>query len=268
MAAAISAVFALKLESLQIENAELLVPLAFSIIIGTVLIQSATARLLTQALGVNAPDTEGYLIIGANPVAITLAKALETAGVDSVLCDTDWQNISAARMAGLTTYYGNAISEHAELHLGMTTLGGMLGLSRNQAVNTSAALRFREDFGSRKIFVLPSLEDHKTQSKHRANEFYAGRMLLGSEWHYRKLYSLIYRYDAQIKNTQLSEAYQFSHWQADNNTEKTAAIFAQDEAGNLNFFTDDQSVEPKPGWTIFTLSVPVEETVPAQLEIA
>ena len=268
VAAAISAVFALKLESLQIENAELLVPLAFSVIIGTVLIQSSTARYLTQALGVNAPDTKGYLIIGANPVAITVAKALKTADVEAILCDTDWHNISAARMAGLNTYYGNAMSEHAELHLDMTALGGMLGLSRNQAVNHSAALRFREDFGSRKVFVLPGSQDQKSHSKHRANEFYAGRTLLGNEWYYRKLYSLIYRYDAQIKNTQLSEAYPFSQWQSDNDTDKTVAIFAKDEGDNLVWFTGDQSIEPEPGWTVFSLSVPVEEPAEAVLSTA
>ena len=87
MAAAISAVFALKLESLNIENAELLVPLAFSVIIGTVVIQSSTAGFLTRALGVNAPNTRGYLIMGANPLAIAIGSALKSAGIDTVLCD-------------------------------------------------------------------------------------------------------------------------------------------------------------------------------------
>lgn len=256
VAAAISAVFALKLESLNIENAELIVPLAFSVIIGTVLIQSATAGYLTRLLGVNAPDTQGYLIIGANPVAITLAKALKNAEIETVLCDTDWHNISAARMEGLTTYYGNAMSEHAELHLDLTNLGGVLGLSRNHAVNTSAALRFREDFGPRRAFILPGASEQKTHSKHKASELYAGRTLLGPDWSYRKLYSLIYRYDAQMKNTQLSDAYDFAQWQQDNDSERTVAIFATDENKRLYWFTQDKPLQPKPGWTVFALSMP------------
>jgi|TARA_B110000977_G_C10931861_1_gene437429 hypothetical protein len=59
-------------------------------------------------------------------------------------------------MADLKTYYGNALSDHAEMHLDMTTLGGMVGLSRNHAVNSAAALRFREDFGPRKYLYCPS----------------------------------------------------------------------------------------------------------------
>lgn len=259
VAAAISAVFALKLESLNIENAELIVPLAFSVIIGTVLIQSATAGYLTRLLGVNAPDTQGYLIIGANPVAITIAKALKTAEIETVLCDTDWHNISAARMEGLNTYYGNAMSEHAELHLDLTILGGVLGLSRNHAVNTSAALRFREDFGPRRAFILPGAAEQKTHSKHRANELYTGRTLLDSDWSYRKLYSLIYRYEAQMKNTQLSDEYDFTQWQQDNETDRAVAIFALDENKSLFWFTQDKPLEPKAGWTVFALSMPAAE---------
>ncbi|MFK7974748.1 MAG: cation:proton antiporter [Halioglobus sp.] len=260
VAAAISAVFALKLESLNIENAELIVPLAFSVIIGTVLIQSATAGYLTRLLGVNAPDTQGYLIIGANPVAMTIAKALKTADIETVLSDTDWQNISAARMEGLNTYYGNAMSEHAELHLDLTTLGGVLGLSRNHAVNTSAALRFREDFGPRRAFILPGSAEQKAHSKHRANELYTGRTLLDPDWSYRKLYSLIYRYEAQMKNTQLSDAYDYAQWREDNDADRAVPIFAIDENKTLFWFTQDKALEPKAGWTVFALSMPVADT--------
>ncbi|MFT4615521.1 MAG: NhaP-type Na+/H+ or K+/H+ antiporter [Bacteroidia bacterium] len=261
VAAAITAVFALKLESMQIENAELLVPLAFSVIIGTVVIQSSTARYLTKALGVNAPNTKGYLIIGASPLAVAVGSALKSANINTVLCDTDWDNISAARMAGLNTYYGNAMSDHAELHLDLTALGGMVGLSRNHAVNSSAALRFREDFGPRKIFVLPGVQDQRAHSKHRAGEQYAGRVLLDSQWSYRKLYRLIFRYDAQIKQTQLSEAYQYTQWQDNNDPEEAVPLFALDESELLHWFTEDDELEPQPGWTIYALAKPAEVAV-------
>ncbi len=259
VAAAISAVFALKLESLNIAGAELMVPLSFSVIIGTVLIQSSTARYLTKALGVNAPDTKGYLIIGANPVAVKIAKAMQSAGIDTVLCDTDWDNISGARMEGLKTYYGNAMSEHAELHLDLTNLGGVVGLSRNHGVNTAAALRFREDFGPRRAFILPGGQRQTSHSKHLASEQYGGRMLLTKDWSYRRLYALLYRHDAQMKKTQISEAYTFAQWQQDNDPERTVPIFALDERGSLFWFTQDKAMEPKPGWTVFALSKPLAE---------
>lgn len=254
VAAAITAVFALKLEAMQMEGAELLVPLAFSIIVGTVLIQSITARALAKALNVSEPNTKGFLVIGANPVAITLCKALETVEIKTILCDTNWEDISAARMEGLNTYYGNAMSDHAELHLDLTSLGGMLGLSRNHANNTTSALRFREDFGSRKIFILPAIEDEKNHDKHRASEFYKGRVLFSNDITYRKLNSFIEK-GAQIKKTQISDAYKFEDWTSDNDNKQTISLFALSENNNFYWFTSKDTIEPKPGWTIFSLAL-------------
>jgi len=254
VAAAITAVFALKLEIMQMEGAKLLVPLAFSVIVGTVLIQSVTARALATTLNVSEPNTKGFLVIGANPVAITLCKALEIAEIKTILCDTNWENISTARMEGLNTYYGNAISDHADLHLDLTTLGGMVGLSRNHANNTTAALRFREDFGSRKIFLLPAIEDEKTHEKHRASEFYKGRVLFSNDITYRKLSGLISK-GAQIKKTQISNSYKFEDWISDSKNKQTIPLFALNENNTFYWFTSKDTIEPKSGWTIFSLAL-------------
>lgn len=254
VAAAITAVFALKLETMQMEGAELLVPLAFSVIVGTVLIQSITARALAKTLNVCEPNTKGFLVIGANRIAITLCKALEAIEIKTILCDTNWEDISAARMEGLNTYYGNAMSDHAELHLDLTSLGGMLGLSRNHATNTTSALRFREDFGSRKIFILPAIEDEKSHNKHRASEFYKGRVLFSNDITYRKLNSLIEK-GAQIKKTQISDAYTFEDWTSDNDNKQTISLFALSKKNDFYWFTSKDTIEPKSGWTIFSLAL-------------
>lgn len=252
VAAAVSAVFALKLEQLNIANAELLVPLAFSIIIGTVVIQSATARLLAKTLNVTEPDTQGYLIIGANPVAVTIAKALDTAGIKSLLCDSNWEHIRKARMAGLATYYGNPISNHADLHLELAGLGGMLGLSPYHNQNTAAALRFREDFGIRQIFTLATTEDEKDHDKHRASEFYRGQVLFNESLHYMDLYRWS---DAavQIKNTQLSDSYTFADWQQDNPAEQALLLFALDENQQLHWQNSKTPLQPQAGWCVYSL---------------
>ena len=51
VAAAVSALFALRLEELNVPGADALVPLVFSLIIGTVVVQSATARLSRAGWG-------------------------------------------------------------------------------------------------------------------------------------------------------------------------------------------------------------------------
>lgn len=76
IAAAISALFALKLETAGFANAQVIVPLVFSVIIGTVILQSLTARPIAVLLKVAEPEPLGFLIIGANTLAIAMAESL------------------------------------------------------------------------------------------------------------------------------------------------------------------------------------------------
>ncbi|MBG4175116.1 sodium:proton antiporter, partial [Pseudomonas aeruginosa] len=68
VAAAVSAIFAIRLSAEGHAQAALLVPLTFLVIIGTVVLQSATARPLARLLKVAEPSPSGYLIVGATPV--------------------------------------------------------------------------------------------------------------------------------------------------------------------------------------------------------
>ena len=129
VAAAVSAIFAIRLDEAGHAGALLLVPLTFAVIIGTVVLQSATARPLARLLKVTEPAPSGFLIVGANRPARTLGKALQQLGSRVLLTDSSWENIRAARMEGLPTYFGNPASEHADLHLDLAGLGYLLALS-------------------------------------------------------------------------------------------------------------------------------------------
>jgi NhaP-type Na+/H+ or K+/H+ antiporter len=76
VAAAISALFADQLVAIGYPEAALLVPLTFFMIIGTVVLQSATARPLARWLGVAEPSPRGFLIVGANAFSRALAHEL------------------------------------------------------------------------------------------------------------------------------------------------------------------------------------------------
>lgn len=78
-------------------------------IIVTVLLQSLTARPVAKLLAVSEPDGHGFLIIGANSLAIAIGKALRDNGLRVLLVDSNWENTRKARMEGLPVYYGNAM---------------------------------------------------------------------------------------------------------------------------------------------------------------
>lgn len=238
VAAAVSAVFSLRLEELGVVGAEKLVPLAFSIIIGTVVLQSLTARPVAKLLKVAMPSTGGALIIGANPVSIGLAETLSKEGIDNIICDTSWESLREARSLGLKTYYGNPSSEHADLHLDLSPYGCMLGLSSHFEFNQGQAANFREEFGARNVYILPPNQASERLHKHAMSARKSGRILFEESAYYRSLKRKITA-GAKMKVTELSESYGYTDWAASN---PDAVLLAALQAnGDIEFKTDEDT---------------------------
>jgi len=254
VAAAVTALFALRLQEIGVEHAELLVPLAFTIIIGTVVLQGATARFLAQQLGVAEPEDNGFLILGANPVARTIAKALNDNGFQTLVTDSSWTNIKAARMEGLTTYYGNVVSEHADRHLDLIGLGQLLTLTPQKELNALAGQRYRTEFGSNHVFSIPT-ENEKDkdgdEQVSRTSVSHDHHVLFDNGTTFSKLASLISQ-GASIKQTNLSDSFSYGDYQ-EQYGKRATPLFAFNAKGQLRFFTADTPLTPDAGWTISAL---------------
>ena len=191
VAAAVSALFALRLEEAGFEQAPLMISLTFMVIIGTVVLQSATARPLAKWLGVAEPEPRGLLIIGANPVARAIAMALKEQDYRVLLTDSHWPNINKASMEGLEAFWGNAISQRADRSLDLVGIGHLLGLSQNDHLNVLGAQRYASEFGRNNIFTLPPGKDKGNSEIHVAATEQRGNMLFGEKAAYGKLASII-----------------------------------------------------------------------------
>ncbi|MDV3439982.1 sodium:proton antiporter [Pseudomonas otitidis] len=251
VAAAVSAIFALRLQEHGDPNAQLLVPLTFLVIIGTVVLQSATARPLARLLGVAEPAPAGFLIIGANPVARALGKALNQLGSRVLLTDSSWENIRAARMDGLPTYFGNPTSQHADAHLDLVGLGHLLALSPSSEMNALACMRFRHDFAEPRRFTLPSGADSRRSDKHRSSEQVRGRELGLPALTYPQFASRLGR-GAEIRITTLTEAFDWAAYQAFHGNHATL-LLARDTRGWVHIAGPSQALEPQPGWSLVAL---------------
>ncbi len=251
VAAAVTALFAIRLREYGFEQAELLVPLAFLVIIGTVVLQSATAGLLARLLGVAEPEPKGFLIIGANPVARAIAVVLKKRGFSTLLTDSNWEHIKAARMLGLETYYGNPVSDHADWHLNLVGIGRMLGLSRHADLNALSGLKYRAEFGRNAIYTLKSSIDIDKSEKHTVSDEHRGNVLFGDGVTYAKLASLLSR-GAQLRSTLLTEDFDFSAYCERNDT-KVIPMFGLSKDSELRVFIAGKDWVPKPGWTIIGL---------------
>ncbi|MDZ7803911.1 sodium:proton antiporter [Thiohalophilus sp.] len=257
VAAAVSALFALRLEQEGMSEAALLVPLTFMVIIGTVVLQSATSRLFATWLGVAEPEPRGFLIIGANPVARTIGQALQEQEFNVLLTDTTWENIRAARMDGLPTYYGNPISAHADQCLDLVGIGRMLALSPMADVNVLAGLRFRREFGSGAIYTLQTAQEKDAPDKLTAAEEHRGYLLFGEGVTFSKLSSLLSQ-GAKIHDTKLSDDFSFEEF-SNKYGKRATPLFAIDPRGRIQIFVAEGKLTPQAGWTILSLIEPSEE---------
>jgi NhaP-type Na+/H+ or K+/H+ antiporter len=251
VAAAVSAIFAIRLGELGYAGAELLVPLTFAVIIGTVVLQSATARPLAKLLKVAEPAPSGFLIVGANPVARALGTALQDLGNRVLLCDSSWENISAARMKKLPTYFGNPSSQDAEAHLDLVGLGHLLAVSPSSELNALTCMHFRHDFDASRRFTLPSGTESRRSDKHRSRDAVRGRPLGSQTLSFPQFASRLSK-GAEIRTTTLTKTFDWPAYQTLHG-EKAVVLMACDPSGWIHIATQPLEIQPGPEWTIVAL---------------
>ena len=249
VAAAISSLFALRLTDIGYPDANLLVPLVFSIIVGTVIIQSATARPVAKLLQVSAPEPTGVLILGSNPVARLFAKALHDAGKPVLVADSHWASIRAARMQGIPVFYGSPVSKYAEDNLDLSEIGTLLAASRRPGLNELACTRFASEFGRDHVFVIGN-DRESSHEKHMVSGATSGRLLFDGELTIESLLTHVEK-GAVAKTTELSDEYDFAQYHAEH--PERLVILAVDDQGSIRFPVRDSKFQPQPGWHVIAI---------------
>ncbi len=262
VAAAVSALFALQLESRGFAQAELLVPLTFVVIIGTVVLQSVTAGPLARALKVAEPEPVGFLMVGAHPLARAMARALAQKKIPVLLADGQWDNVSRARMDGLRAYFGNPLSEHAELYLDLAGLGRLLALTPDTHLNELACARYRRDFEPRNVYALKV----RSGAEGRATAVSSGRDAFGEEASYTGLTGRLAR-GAELRTTRLTETFGMSAYR-EQYADRAVPLFALDPKGRVEVFATGAKFEPGPEWSVIALVDAGVDPLPAEFEAA
>ncbi|MCE0492500.1 cation:proton antiporter [Vibrio salinus] len=252
VAASISSLFAIKLNSIGIAESNLLVPLTFMVIIGTVVLQSATARPLAVFLDVAEPAPRGFLIIGANSVARKIAKAIQKYDCRVLLSDSNWDYIRKARMDGLECYFGNAISNHAEEYLNLIGLGHVLAVTPDKHFNIMACMRLVRDFDNKSVFCLHDNANVKNADKHRAAEEYHGLSFLGGQVSYKKLASL-FNQGAEIRHTKINETFSYDDYLSEYQDDFVLPLFIVDKKNRIHICYEIGGRKPKDGETFISL---------------
>ncbi|MEJ2470029.1 MAG: sodium:proton antiporter [Desulfuromonadales bacterium] len=253
VAAAISALFAIKLEAVGYLNAPQLVPLTFMVIIGTVVLQSATAGPIAKWLKVAEPEPKGFLIVGANLPARRIAKALTENGFKTLLADQNWSSVSSAKMQGLDAYWGNPVSEHAERHLNLIGIGHLLAISPHIELNALACQYYRLEFEPQRIYAIRNQPPDNGKPSDKAAFKFGGRPLFDNVITYQEFEKRLDQ-GAEIKKTKLTEEFTFEDYLA-RHREHRLLLFAIDDDQSAHVFTPEHEFTPEAGWSILALAM-------------
>jgi len=251
VAASVTSLFAVRLQAVGVEGADVLVSLVFMVIVGTVLVASLTAKPLGVRLGVADPDPQGVLLLGAHPVARQIAKALEEQGVSVLLADTNWSNIEEAREAGLRTYFGSLLSDSSDDWLRLEGIGRLVALTPNDEANALTAVKYAREFGKWNVFQLAP-HAHADDGKRLGGE-HRGRWLSPSDLSFDTLESMG-RAGATVVTSELSDDLTLADFLA-NEDGATVPLFVINGKG-VRVVSEDTEPERESSGTVVALAVP------------
>jgi len=257
VAAAVSALFSLKLEEIGYEGAGIIVPMVFLVIIATVVVQSLTSRSVASLLKVRAPAPTGYLIFGGSKFNRLLACEMLNQDIAVTIADTNWDAIREARMMDIPVYFGNPMSDHAARHLDIATFGTVLIMSPYKQLNPLISYHFEYTQGKDKVWSLTSNEQ-ATRPSHQVSEQYAKKLTLFDEGvTYGYLASAVSK-GASVKTTRLTDEFSFEDYN-DKYNDRATPLLAINKEGKSYTFINGNSIEPKSGWRIISLVLPEED---------
>lgn len=159
VAAGIASLFGIKLTQLGVEGAEYITPLVFMIVLGTVLLNATTARLVARLLNVIQEASEGILIIGAARASRVIGKYLHESGRHVVLVDSNEANIKKAKGLGLEAFNSNIYNDDLNEHMELVDMGYLIAMTASPQVNDYAVKHYEHVFGENGTFRLITPEE-------------------------------------------------------------------------------------------------------------
>jgi len=165
VAAAVAGAFSVRMVEVGYEDAAIMLPLVFALIILTVTMHGFSIARLARYLGIASQKQNGVIIVGASPWTIDLAKNLSDLEIPVILVDASWHRLRPARLAGIPIYFGQVVSASADEALDVSSMGYLLAASDNDAYNALVCTRFGNELGRSHVFQIPmpAADQHETK---------------------------------------------------------------------------------------------------------
>ena len=161
VAAGIASLFGTKLVEQGIAGAEYITPLVFAVVLVTVLLNAATARLFASLIGVFLKKSEGIMIVGATKFSRLIATYLQKNDRHVALVDTNTMNIDRAKDLGLEAINASILTGDLTDNIELNDMGYLIAMTGNDDINRQALSKYGQSLGEQGSFRLASAEEIK-----------------------------------------------------------------------------------------------------------
>ncbi len=265
VAASVASVFGLKLVALAstagneavFAKADLLAPVTFLVILGSVTLCGLGAGPLARKLQLADANPQGVLLAGASLWVREVALALQKFDIRVLLIDTNFGNVSTARQAGLDAKCGSVLSEHVQEEQDLAGIGSFLAVTPSDEVNTLAAMEYMHVFSRANVYQLASQgKAHVRWQSIPENR--RGRQLFAADINHGTLETLFER-GATVKTTPITENFSMDEFLQTHGPD-VIVLFCVDADRKLRIRSSQSTWAPVAGDTVIAV-VPPEPQV-------
>ena len=252
VAASIASVFSLQLVSAGYPDGQRIVPIAFTVIIGTVVFYGLAAPLGARLLGLRIANPQGVIFFNARPGIVALAKELRAQGVDALVVDANQGSVAKARLADVPAHRGSIVSREFMERVDLAPFSRLVAASPNDDANALACLTFQERFGPLNVHQIPPEKEERANWSEGARE--AGRPF-GTEAIRRWLHEYPARAEREkcLRVTKLTE--QFGLKELLNSPDNLVPVFVIRSTGEVQPLPNGGTLQAAAGDTVISLKM-------------
>lgn len=247
VAAAVTSIFAIDLIDHGYEEANVLVPVMFLVIISTILVYGLSAIPLAKILKLSDPNPQGLLIAGINKVSIGIHNVLKQFNIRVLLVDTNWDKVTNARQIGIETEFGSIVSEKTTESINLDGIGKFIAITSNKGINSLSTLHFSKVFETANVYQI------NTAPKHNQS---IGKELRGHFISSDKLtFPDIDNYESslEVKANKITKEFNYDNLIDKYKSGFVHPLFVIDKDNNLKVISEKSKMVPIEGDTIISL---------------
>lgn len=154
VAAGIASLFGTKLMKLGIEGANYITPLVFTMVLGTVLLNATTARMVAKIIGVFLKKSEAIVFVGASRSARLIAKFLIDNNRRVILLDSNKDYVNDAKEMGIEAFNIDIYNDNLDSNVELSDVGYLIAMTGSDVINKYAIERFSGVFGEMGAYRL------------------------------------------------------------------------------------------------------------------